>query len=72
MTRFRLALAGLLAAAAVAPAAAHADTAERCQTKLERLEERFRAIEAKRGWDAAAEWWNETGWPRYYAHCGGV
>jgi type II secretory pathway pseudopilin PulG len=71
MTRIQLALAGLLAASALAAAAAQADTAERCQAKLERLEGRFRAIEAARGWDAASEWWNETGWPRYYARCGG-
>ena len=61
---------GVLAAASLATAApAHADTADRCERKLERLELRFREIEQRRGWEAAAEWWNEHGWPRYYELC---
>jgi hypothetical protein len=48
------------------------DTRAQYAPLIPRLEERFRAIEAKRGWEAAAEWWNETGWPRYYARCGGA
>ena len=75
MTKFRIALAGVLAAAALggpaAPANAHHDKQERCERSLERLEERFRQIEARIGWEAASVWWNEIGWPRYYARCGG-
>ena len=75
MTRTRLALAGLLAAVAISPAApaqAHHDRPskeERCEAKYERLEQRFREIEERRGWEAASEWWNEKGWPRYYEKC---
>ena len=75
MTKFRIALAGVLAAAALggpaAPANAGHDPQERCERKLERLEERFGRIEARVGWEAASVWWNEIGWPRYYARCGG-
>ena len=71
--RGRLAVAGILAAAALgtaAPAqAAPADQAERCEAGLERIEHRFREIEERRGWDAAAEWWNDHAWPKYYERC---
>jgi hypothetical protein len=74
MTKLRFALAGLLAAAAFggagAPAIAHDDKPERCERKLERLEDKFRRMEARVGWEAASVWWNEVGWPRYYARCG--
>ena len=72
--RGRIAVAGILAAAALgsaAPAQAHGgpDKAERCETRLERIEERFRKIEERRGWEAASEWWNDHAWPRYYERC---
>jgi hypothetical protein len=61
-------LAALLAVAAFGTATpAHAS--DRCERKYERLEQRFREIEARRGWEAAAAWWNEKGWPKYYARC---
>ena len=70
--RARLAVAGILAAAALGSAApvqaAPADNAERCETRLERIEQRFREIEERRGWEAAAEWWDQR-WARYYANC---
>jgi hypothetical protein len=71
MTKFRkVALTLVVAAAAAGPAApAHADKTDRCETRYERLEERFRQIEERRGWETAAEWWNEKGWPRYYERC---
>ena len=71
--RGRLAVAGILAAAALgstAPAqAAPADQADRCEARLERIEQRFREIEERRGYDAATKWWNEQGWPQYYERC---
>ena len=68
--RLRAACAGVLAAASLAAAApAQADEADRCDRKLERLEQRFREIEARRGYDAATRWWNEHGWPNYYERC---
>jgi len=63
-------LAALLTVAAFGAATpAYADDGDRCDRKLERLEQRFRDIEARRGWEAASEWWNETGWPKYYDRC---
>ena len=71
--RGRLAVAGILAAAALGSAgpaqAAPADQAERCQQRLERIEHRFRQIEERRGYEAASEWWNDHAWPRYYERC---
>ena len=71
--RGRIAVAGILAAAALgsaAPAqAAPADQAERCETRLERIEARFRQIEERRGYDAASKWWNDHAWPTYYERC---
>jgi hypothetical protein len=72
MSRSRLALAALLAAAAISPAAAQAHDRpteeERCARKLERIETRFRVIEEKRGYEAATEWWQDA-WARYYERC---
>lgn len=68
--RGRLALAGILAAAALSSAApAQADKADRCEAKLERIEQRFRQIEERRGYDAATKWWNDEAWPKYYERC---
>ena len=71
--RGRIAVAGILAAAALgsaAPAqATPADRAERCERLLEGIEERFRQIEERRGYDAASTWWNDHAWPTYYERC---
>ncbi len=71
-TSLRLAFAGVLAAAAIGSAApAHAgpaEKAERCEARLVEIEERFREIEARRGYDAAVAWW-EKRWAAYYANC---
>ncbi len=75
--RGRIAVAGILAAAALgsaAPAQAHhhhdrPTKAERCAAHLERIEDRFRQIEERRGWEAASEWWNDHAWPKYYERC---
>ena len=72
--RGRIAVAGILAAAALgsaAPAQAHGvpDKAERCEARYERIVERFRQIEERRGWEAASEWWNDHAWPKYYERC---
>ena len=70
MTKFRkLALAGVLAAAVIGPASpASADKSDRCDGAVERLEDRFREIEAKRGYDAAVKWWDGA-WRRYHDRC---
>jgi hypothetical protein len=73
----RAALAGLLATAALGTATAgqaqaqpakETPTAEQCEQRLQDLEARFRVIEAKRGWDAAADWWQKR-WAVYYDTC---
>jgi hypothetical protein len=69
-TRGRIAVAGILAAAALGSAApAQADKADRCEAKLERIEARFRVIEERRGYEAASQWWNDHAWPKYYERC---
>ena len=66
----RLAFAGILAAAALGAAApAQADKAERCERQLERIEDRFRQIEERRGWEAASSGGTTTRWPKYYERC---
>ena len=71
--RRRLSLAALIATAALSPAMpAQASAAAKpldCETRLERLEERFRKIEERRGWEYASEWWQDA-WQRYYKRCG--
>ena len=70
MSKFRIAVAGIFAAAALTSAApAQADKTERCADRLERIETRFRVIEERRGYEAASEWWNDHAWPRYYERC---
>ncbi len=69
-TRRRLAIAGIVAAAALGSAGgaqAH-PTAERCADRLERLEAKFRTIEEKRGYEEAVEWW-PSHWRAYYERC---
>jgi hypothetical protein len=68
----KIQFAAIVAAAAFASAApAYADPGERCERRLERIEQRFRVIEARRGYEFASAWWNEVAWPKYYARCGG-
>jgi hypothetical protein len=70
--RWRITVASLLAAATVgATSPAHAAHPDRCERKLERIEDKFRTLEARMGWEAASVWWNEVAWPRYYRQCGG-
>jgi hypothetical protein len=70
--RGRIAVAGILAAAALgsaAPAqASPADQADRCDAGLERIEAQFRHLEERRGWYEAAEWWDHA-WAAYYKRC---
>lgn len=69
ISRRRAVLAGFLATAAIGAAAPTADAHKyRCDGAVERLEAKFRKIEAKRGWDAASRWW-EKAWARYHDRC---
>ena len=61
--RRRLALAGILAAAAIGSAApAHADdvsvTAADCEARLQPPEAQFHEMAERRGYEAASEWWH--------------
>lgn len=71
-TRGRLALAAVLATAAIggaSPAYADVETTRiDCDTRLERLETRFREVEERRGYEAATEWW-EKRWAAYHKKC---
>ena len=67
--RRRVALAALFAAAAISPAAP-AQASTDCDARLDRLEAQFRQVEERRGWEAAAEWWQKR-WHAYYESCGG-
>ncbi len=69
----RLATAAVLAVAArgaAAPAQAAYDGGkpDRCEGGVERLEQQFREIEAKRGYDSAVKWW-EKAWAKYHDAC---
>jgi hypothetical protein len=70
--RRRLAVAGVLAAAAIAsatPTAAHADApAERCDVRLERLVDQFYDQADRRSYEAAVEWWDAR-WHAYFQSC---
>ncbi len=69
MTRTRIALAGILAAAALGTATpAHAGKPDRCEGGVERLENRFRQIEERRGYEAATKWWDKA-WRKYHDRC---
>jgi len=67
--RRRLALAALLAATALSPAAAQAAPKPvDCETRLERIEQRFREVEERRGYEYATKWW-EKKWAQYHKRC---
>jgi hypothetical protein len=70
--RRRLLVASLVAAATIgsaAPAQASSGTAHAdCDTRLERIETRFREIEERRGYEAASAWW-QVRWQAYYQRC---
>ena len=65
-------LAGILAAAWLAVAAAPAAQAEPaggdCDVRLERLEAQFYEMADRRGYDAASEWW-QARWHAYFQSC---
>jgi hypothetical protein len=68
--RRRVAFAGLIAAAAIGTAAPTPADAHkyRCEGAVERLETKFRKIEARHGWEAASRWWDKA-WRKYHDRC---
>jgi hypothetical protein len=61
-------IAAAIGAAAPAQAAAPAGTPGDCDVRLERLEAQFRDMEARHGWEDAAEWWGPR-WQAYFQSC---
>ncbi len=71
--RRKLALAGVLAAAAIGSAApAQADTATTaapdCDARVAQLEAQFYAMADRRSYEAATEWWDQR-WHAVYTSC---
>ena len=69
-TRTRRVLAGLVAAAALVPAAsAQADAPQGvCDTRLDRLEAQFYEMADRLGYEEASEWW-QARWAAYHTSC---
>lgn len=70
MTSFRLAVAAAVAAATLGVSApAQADqSAENCDTRLDRLVEQFYDQADRRGYETATEWW-QARWHAYHQSC---
>jgi hypothetical protein len=71
MRKFRLALAAICAAAAIgsaAPAQASDGAGQDCDARLDNLIAQFYDMEARHGWENAADWW-QARWHAYYQSC---
>ena len=68
--RSRLAIAGVVAAAALGSAgsAQAAPSAEHCDARLDKLEAQFYDMADRRSYDAATEWWDAR-WQAYHTSC---
>ena len=68
--RSRLAIAGVVAAAALGSAgsAQASPSAEHCDARLDDLVAQFYDMADRRSYDAATEWW-EARWHAYYESC---
>jgi hypothetical protein len=64
----RLAIAGITVAAALGAGGSQAAAADHCEGGEQALEQQFREIEAKKGYDAATKWW-EREWRKYHDRC---
>ena len=69
-SRRRLAIAGVMAAAALGSAgsAQAAPSAEHCDARLDKLEAQFYDMADRRSYEAASEWW-QARWHAYYESC---
>ena len=69
-SRRRLAIAGVVAAAALGSAGtAQAQTsAEHCDARLDKLEAQFYDMADRRSYEAASDWWTAR-WHAYYTSC---
>jgi hypothetical protein len=71
MTKFRIALAALCAAATIgsaAPAQASGGGGQDCDARLDNLIAQFYDMADRRSYEDAAEWW-QARWHAYYQSC---
>jgi hypothetical protein len=64
----RLAIAGVTVAAALGAAGTAQAAPVDCEGGAEAVEQQFREIEAKKGYDAAVKWWDGA-WSKYHDRC---
>lgn len=67
-SRFKPAIAAIAVAAALVPAAGAQAAPVDCEGGAEQVEQQFREIEAKKGYDAAVKWWDGA-WRKYHDRC---
>ncbi len=67
-SRFKPAIAALAVAAALCTAGSAQATPIDCEGGAEQVEQQFREIEAKKGYDAAVKWWDGA-WRKYHDRC---
>jgi hypothetical protein len=64
----RLAIAGITVAAALGTGGTAQAAPVDCAGGAEQLEQQFRQIEEKKGYDAAVKWWDGA-WRKYHDRC---
>ena len=64
----RLAIAGITVAAALGANGIAQAAPVDCEGGAEQVEQQFREIEAKKGYDAAVRWWDGA-WRKYHDRC---
>ena len=68
LSRFKPAIAALAVAAALVPAGSAQAAPVDCEGGAEAVEQQFREIEARKGYDAAVKWWDGA-WRKYHDRC---
>jgi hypothetical protein len=68
LSRFKPVIAALAVAAALGSAGSAQATPVDCEGGAEHVEQQFREIEAKKGYDAAVKWWDGA-WRKYHDRC---
>jgi len=68
LSRFKPVIAALAVAAALGSAGSAQATPVDCEGGAEQVEQQFREIEAKKGYDAAVKWWDGA-WRKYHDRC---
>lgn len=63
-----LAIAGITVAAALGAGGTAQSAPVDCERGAEQVEQQFREIEAKKGYDAAVKWWDGA-WRKYHDRC---